>query len=42
MAVHEHGAEVCGCLFPNCFIELFAIQDRQDSVVVVVGELQLI
>ena len=32
MAVHEHGAEVCGCLSPNCFIELFAIQDRQDSV----------
>ena len=32
MAVQEHGAEVCGCLSPNCFIELFAIQDRQDSV----------
>ena len=35
MAVQEHGAELCGCLSPNCFIELFAIQDRQDSVVVV-------
>ena len=29
MAVHEHGAEVCGCLSPNCFIELFAIQEGQ-------------
>ena len=37
MAVQEHGAELCGCLSPNCFIELFAIQDRQDSVVVVGG-----
>ena len=35
MAVQEHGAELCGCQSPNCFIELFAIQDRQDSVVVV-------